>query len=287
MKKQNDKNKDSHESCKMNISSTEKMLERIRIAVANGLIDKKVYDKTEKKIARDLIDTYVVKERVDFLKTQKSDRDAIKIGKNLIEDVKEMLKKSPKISVLSKNKIVERKRQYLTKKDRKILSDIHVLRDIYLRDIISQKEYFTALESIKKEHEKINKQLYDLLREEDLENLRKKITSIIRRHLKKSILKKETEELAKELSNMEVLFENKIISQELYADKCCLIRKKINIYNDLISRIDALFNIYSTVLNSDKKYGFGQKNRQKEKNTENIEEEKKRVILKIKELTAD
>ncbi|MCK5040010.1 MAG: hypothetical protein KAR87_03515 [Candidatus Aenigmarchaeota archaeon] len=293
MKKQKDKDESSLESIRTELSDSGKLLERMSIAVANGLIDKDFYKKTEKKIASDLLSTYVQQKRVDFLESQKSLCSKKELKEKLNEDVKEILKKAKKKVKISRKKILERKKQVLKEEDKKILSDIPVLRELFLRNAIDKKDYVAAMESIEKEHEKIEKQLYDYMKQEDMERLKKKVNALIHRHLKKSLLKKETDELALELSNLEVLFENKLISQELYASKCHLIRNKVNLYESLASKIDVVFDLYSKVVDSVKQEEKNlQKNLAKDTNIQDsqkkkVEEEKRRVINKIKELTAD
>ena len=291
------KNKEvSLEPIRKNIIDSGKLLDRMRIAVANGLIKKKVYEQTEKKIASKLLNTYVDIKRVDFLESQKLNTGKITLRKNLNDEVKKMLIDPKKKSKISK-KIIERKKQMLKREDKRILSDIPVLRSLFLRNVINQKEYLQTIESIEKEHEIISKKLYDYMKEEDMKKLKRKINSLIHRHLKKSLLKKETDELAEELSNLEILFENKLISQELYESKCLLIKNKINTYENIASKINIIFDLYLRVVNSmekeitqtSKKKISNNPNNKKEKEDKKLtlEEEKQKVIKKIKKLTAD
>ena len=210
--------------------------------------------------------------------------------------MKKMLTDPKKKSRISK-KIIGRKKQMLKREDKRILSDIPVLRSLFLRNVINQKEYLQTIESIEKEHEIISKKLYDYMKEEDMKKLKRKINSLIHRHLKKSLLKKETDELAEELSNLEILFENKLISQELYESKCLLIKNKINTYENIASKINIIFDLYLRVVNSmekeitqtSKKKISNNPNNKKEKEDKKLtlEEEKQKVIKKIKKLTAD
>ncbi|MCK5177774.1 MAG: hypothetical protein KAQ92_08675 [Candidatus Aenigmarchaeota archaeon] len=291
MKKQMTKNKESSlEPIRKNIIDSRKVLERMRVAVANGLIEKKVYEQTEKRIASNLLNNYVDIKRVDFLVAQKSLTGKITLKKKLDEEVKKMLIDPKKKAKISK-KIIERKKQILKREDKGILLDIPVLRSLFLRNVINQKEYVNTIESIEKEHELISKKLYDYMKHEDMIKLKRKINALIHRHLKKSLLKKETDELSEELSNLEILFENKLMSKELYESKCLLIKNRINTYENLASKINIIFDLYLRIVDSMQKETNQISKKAVPKKPENkkliLEKEKQKVIKKIKELTAD